>query len=911
MVLVSVLTLGSGIFFSVEAAENHPRILLDGNALSTLREKARTNDVSWTKLKAQCDGYVNDQVEYPDGKDYGDQNVIGEGYQGDGYVEPVLSLGVCYQAVKTQDSALAQKYADRGIDILVKMSAPKGTAHYQDPLRDSGYGIRNFGVGMALGYDWLYEKMSSFEKERVYTSLNHWVEQFEQKGFGYEHPQGNYFAGYYAAKALAALATEGDNPQAGDMWNTWLTKHQEVVQPYYEKWMKGGGWPEGWNYGALATKNMLWPLVAAKTAKNIDLIRDGARPLSFANDQALNLIHFSWPNRKTLDDRGKIYRGDNPAATQASLYTFMSGALEALGMSNAPLVHNFAREVRAFSNSGAAWEDFVFWNSNAMEYDYKNLARSYVASGMNQVALRSSWATDAVWASFAAGPYINYPGSGEEFFDQGSLAIVKGNTPFLVNATGALLRNKTAGTNDTDYEEQIYKDNFGTQDRSLYNVFYTGKGQIAKSPNIKTGEAPRTRVVGFEDAGGFTAFTGVHLEDMYRDTVKSWTRDVVYIRPDIFVVHDETEVTGAEDTQHMSFHLTYTPQAQGILKVGNHRYEVRQNGNYIGSATAVYPIQKKSKLVNVFESNKVFRFEISPAVSGPRQSWVTVFDVSTSENAVQPTALSSSPGTVATFLQTTKGNYVVAFYQKAPSTSELAYTVSRAKTTHIINGLQPGNYSVALDPMGNETKVIVRAGGSVKTSAEGRLYFTTENGTSSEITYSSSSGSSGSSGDLSSSDPLPDELNSPYAETVPLYKLWNKTTKSEFYVMDEEEYLKRLKSTRVWEDRGMAQRVIPASICSEHNGVPVYEFNSRYRGKNIYTIKSAERAYLRLAAQKRSWVEKPVTFCAYKDSSYGGVPVYRFRNKKTSIYTYIMAGQTQPSSALWVNEGVAYYAVKP
>jgi hypothetical protein len=129
-------------------------------------------------LKAQCDGYVNDQVEYPDGKDYGDQNVIGEGYQGDGYVEPVLSLGVCYQAVKTQDSALAQKYADRGIDILVKMSAPKGIAHYQDPLRDSGYGIRNFGVGMALGYDWLYEKMSSSEKERVYTSLNHWVEQF-------------------------------------------------------------------------------------------------------------------------------------------------------------------------------------------------------------------------------------------------------------------------------------------------------------------------------------------------------------------------------------------------------------------------------------------------------------------------------------------------------------------------------------------------------------------------------------------------------------------------------------------------------------------------------------------------------------------------------------------------------------
>jgi hypothetical protein len=305
----------------VAAASEHPRILLDAAVLSNLRSKANANDASWSKLKSLCDTYLAGSVEYPDGNDYPKSGSIGEGYQGEGYFEPLVNLAICYQTSKDSNALAASKYAAKGVEILQKMSVPLSKPHYQDPLRDSGYGIRFFGVGMALGYDWLYDKMSAADKAQVYTSLNHWIKNYEQKGFGYEHPQGNYFAGYYAAKALAALATEGDNPEATILWNSWLKRHQEFVQPYYQTWLKGGGWPEGWNYGPLATKNMVWPVVAAKTAKNIDLINDGAYPFSFVNDQALNLIQFSWPNRLTLDDRGKIYRGDNPAETGEKLFS--------------------------------------------------------------------------------------------------------------------------------------------------------------------------------------------------------------------------------------------------------------------------------------------------------------------------------------------------------------------------------------------------------------------------------------------------------------------------------------------------------------------------------------------------------------------------------------------------------------
>ena len=84
----------------------------------------------------------------------------------------------------------------------------------------------------------------------IYTSLNTWVAAFDSGGFGNSHPMGNYFAGYYAAKALAALATDGDNPLAAAQWADWFNRmHSQMVQPYYSVWMAGGGWPEGREYG--------------------------------------------------------------------------------------------------------------------------------------------------------------------------------------------------------------------------------------------------------------------------------------------------------------------------------------------------------------------------------------------------------------------------------------------------------------------------------------------------------------------------------------------------------------------------------------------------------------------------------------------------------------------------------------
>lgn len=186
MILVAVCSISI-------SADEHPRIWLDSEALSTLRQRAVAATPEWVALKSCCDEYLTGIVEWPDGDDYPGDGSIGEGYQGDGYFHPLLNLGLCYQVVKEVEPAKAPFYAAKGVEILVKMSEPPGSPHSVNPLRDDGYGIRFFGVGMAIGYDWFYDATTPEQRTRVYQALNYWIAEFDAGGFRARPSSGKLF----------------------------------------------------------------------------------------------------------------------------------------------------------------------------------------------------------------------------------------------------------------------------------------------------------------------------------------------------------------------------------------------------------------------------------------------------------------------------------------------------------------------------------------------------------------------------------------------------------------------------------------------------------------------------------------------------------------------------------------------
>jgi len=737
----------------------HPRLLLDSATLAAARAQASNNTPAWQVLKASCDSFIGGAVNYPTGATYPNLPTLGQGYQGSSYYPALMNEAMCYQVLRSSNPSAAATYGAKAVDILMKMSTPYTTDsgnRGENPCTDDGYVMRYFGTGFGLGYDWLYDLLTPVERTQVITASNRWIASFENptgcSGFEYIHPQGNYYAGYFQAKVVIALATYDENSAAPAQWNDWLTNQfGKKVQPYYARHMTGGGWPEGFaNYGYSATLNMSLPMREIKTATGQDLIH-GAAPYTFPLDQASYIMAFTWPSLTYFDDRDTNHSNsdDQPPGTPVTaLYQGVLGQLNYWGDARAPVLNQYLQQVSKANNTYHPADAYLVLISLASSAEVKPinaLPLSYFAQGMGAVSARSDWTTNATWMSFRAAPYTNNPGSGEEYFDQGSLALVHGNTPLLINATGFVVHNP----NGTASENDVYADNRGDfspadenqGNRRPYNIFFvrnlsggTLVERYGQGSSTLEDDSVRTATT-FEDGHDYVYTQATHLEDIYRTfkagaAVSSWTREVIFLRPNRFVVYDRTAEGGNYD-QFMAWHFPALP-VNGTTASGQNRLDVTYNGIYAGAMTTVLPLNSRLTNVSLYPNAlpiKAYQVQVRPANSTASQQWLTVFDLSSSSAGVA----TASPvkviqgAIVGVDLSATDGNYVVITNAGAagtPLSGNLAYSVTDAVARHIITDLPPGTgYTVSTVNSGGVTRVTVVPGGPTLSSAHGVLDF--------------------------------------------------------------------------------------------------------------------------------------------------------------------------------------------
>lgn len=769
----------------------HPRLILDTATLTALRNRAAANTPQWQRLKSYCDSFIGGTVDTPlpdtSANDYPDDGDVGQGYEGDGYWAPLWSEALCYQTVRISDPTNAAKYGAKAADIAAKISLPTNMQG-EDPCKDDGYVMRFFGVGMGILYDWVYDVLTPVQRTQIYTTANAWQTSWETAGgcssFAYEHPPlGNYFAGYFHAKTVMALATAGDNigpaPNAATEWNDWQTTEFNTaasnpphigVQPYYAAHMTGGGWSEGFgNYGPLATLNMSLPAWEVKTATATDIVH-AAAPYTFPIDAADYLMYFTWPSRNYIDDRDLNHsNGDAsappPSSTNTGMFMQVLGSLRYWGAPHADVFQEYTNEVIAASSDDSdAWEAFLFYDPNGTTAPLTTLPLSYFATGPNAISARSDWTTGATWMSFRAGPYIDNPEASEEGFDQGGLALVRGGTPLLVNGTGWIV-HEPGGNED---EDRVYNNNqsdlfgsFASDDiysgnRTIYNIFYVRNmsgntlvdayGQAAFTAEDDNAQ---TQVSAYEDGTSYVLALATKLEDMYRNDgsnhaqVASWSREIIYLRPNRFVVYDRTtagNTTGSNtnDDQFLAFHFPANP-ATATAPAGEQRYDVTYDANYAGAMTTVLPANAATTVIGMYPANgsdagsnpvKVWQVQVRAPNANATQKWLTAFDLSASASAVAAASAISvtSGGAVGSLLATSGGNQAVLFNSGAAGTTiagSIAYSVPKVATTHFITEL-PANsgYSVVAAVSGSNHNITVTPGGSLTTSAKGVLTFT-------------------------------------------------------------------------------------------------------------------------------------------------------------------------------------------
>ncbi|MBX3737841.1 MAG: hypothetical protein KF715_14190 [Candidatus Didemnitutus sp.] len=737
----------------------HPRIWVTPASLPALVARAQANDPAWIRLRNACDTYVTWRVAYPDEPNA--SNTICGGYNYYDYALPSYELSLGYMIAKTVDPTRAALYAAKEREVLLALSDP---VHHGFTLKDDGYPIRTYVPALAIGYDWIFETLSDSDRAQIFTEINRWIADYEAGGFGRGYPQGNYFAGYYAAKAIGALATEGENPIGPEMWNDWLTKlHYGFVQPYHQQWMSNGSAPDGWGYGKLETLNMLRPLAAAFTAKGLDLIHDAAHPHDYPDGNVKWVAHFTWPDMKTVSDRGLLYDGDNFTATDADWATQYAGFLRLANANNAPMAQRYALDLRSLQGNNASepWTDMLLFDASAPTANYRT-DLSYHTTGTGEVAMRSSWNTDAVWASFQSGPYVGYPGSAEEQFDQGSLAIQRGGVQFLVNAWGATLRN-TPGTDDgnipanlppdlTEKERQahhgevfntIYNEVYSTSldgigsPRRVFNTYYAVRSAGYYGQGAFTPGTTATTLSRFEEGNDYVLARGANLEGMYYNDhpISLWDRTVVYLRPQLFVVHDRTGVDNPNADNWMAWHVAAAPVEQSAV-AGTHRFDVVDTrpgfgGNlYRGRVTTVLPAGHVVKNVDVFDYHKVYRLEVRSGAPTTSNTWLTVFDAAASAaQAGEASPLTAASGALSTasaegtLIHNSVGSYAVLFSKSAtPIAGSFTLTIPTAATYVLVADLAPSTgYSVTATVANGSTTIAFAPGGSFTTTSQGTL----------------------------------------------------------------------------------------------------------------------------------------------------------------------------------------------
>jgi hypothetical protein len=699
------------------------RLVLTSAVVQRLQQRAAAGDAAWTALKQRCDGYATGTMYAPSSNAYPNYPNVGQGYQGEEYLPVIRALGLCYRTAS--DAASQSRYGAAGGRLLDAMSTPVGSGG-QPPSTDSGYGIRNYVVGMAFGYDWLYPALSAATKSRVISSINTWIDWYDQSGFIKDDPIGNYFSGYFLAKTTAALATEGDNAKAATYWNDVVTRMWgKLVKPRFNSMMVGGGWPEGWGYGKKAVLSMVEALWATKTATGLDWWKE----LPLARDEAAYAMQFSWPSLKHMDDQGTI-RGGTNLRPSVELFSGLATMLDANGESGATS-RSFAADVLAAAGDDRApWSAFLYGDPGASSSSYKSSGLSHFASGPAHVGMRSSWDASATWGAFSAGPYINAAYSGEQLFNAGSLSVVVGDQPVLINPTGWLPQHGgTAG------EDAVYDDSYGKRQRRLYNTFFVDDSQNPYNPGQNSfGPADsKAHVESYEDRGGFVRARGVSLGEQYGTRsarpITQFTRDLVYVRPGSFVLFDRTTVAQPSADQWLSFHTPVAARQAATLDTSQRRFDVVVGTAQVGSIRTLLPKSASTSAVNLPAS--AARLEVHAPVRAAAQQWLTV--ITTGPLSGEQTRLSAADGNVASgnlvgVELAAPQSQVVLFASDQAGTSNVTsadYTVTRAAAEHVLVDVEPAaaGYAVTATLAGDKLRVSVRPGGSFRASAQESLSF--------------------------------------------------------------------------------------------------------------------------------------------------------------------------------------------
>jgi hypothetical protein len=615
------------------------------------------------------------------------------------------------------------------------------------------YAARFYMPALAKAYDWFYDGLSANypgDIANLKQALTAWGTEmsFCPTHTGNE-VENNYTHSYLWALTAEYVAVNDDIPELGTLVSNMLSEKLDAIRDYRGRWLAGGGAGEGWQaYGYGSIRRML----NAELAMKMHGVDWSKPPYNFTllDDTLIYFMEFTTPTKLALDDneyvyplgtsyiRSGDYRGyhDEWFPTE-SVYIPLSDAAMYSAMANrfgspyagkfqswyntvyaaeksaaGTLLPEWADGTKPHHSAPAAEDVFLYSGEGASPSDWTALPLMYRAWSGNYAVTRSDWSNSATEVTLLGGPSVGSAGNGKTQFDSGAISIQSGNKRLVVYGLGEASRSTDLVPGYTPFnnlhkERRTNKKNsiwWAAKDTAQPMNQFLGSRIPPPGQAIKTTSWPSS-IDRIEDEKTYTYFRAVHLEangthysgpggdGKYHQV--AWTRELLFLRPKLVIVHDRTATLDPTDERAMfwTFGRNITRVTSGV-PAGMTRYDASYKGMYRGAFTSVLPMSAAITVADHDNLHFLYRAEVRPsAMDHTDDNWLAVFD--TAESAGQVTPLTAVAAQNADAVQLGNASHtVVAFSRSGQPILPITIVVNHPAEAYVADLNPNTNYKV-------------------------------------------------------------------------------------------------------------------------------------------------------------------------------------------------------------------------
>ncbi len=370
-----------------------------------------------------------------------------------------------------------------------------------------------------------------------------WFDMHYTVGWGQDDPGNNFHQAYLEATAHGAYILEKfGHPNAQTYYDV-LDEKLPYALEYLNDELPSGDFWEGVNYGQRSRQRLASALSAVATTLGTNHFADNP----FFEGAIEYVTYQAQPGKHILyvaGDMTRVGREHISPADRDYLQTmvYYMGDSEARRRGQYYLTHwapgYLGTEYGSYDRWDLLWKDLVF-KLDLPELSPESLPLSYITGGTRWALIRSSWEDDATSLVISGAPTCSIS---HQHLDTGSFQLWKRDWQIVD------VESLEAGGSTADGHSMIVVDQSNHQ-----WVRETGGG-----------------LTHFEDGNSYVyaqvnaTQTALDRPDSqtYNYLLDEWTREFVYLRPDLLVVYDRVDATPGV-TYHSRFHFSSEPERAG------------------------------------------------------------------------------------------------------------------------------------------------------------------------------------------------------------------------------------------------------------------------------------------------------------------------------------------------------------